>query len=170
MPISSTLPTTPTLATLEQHLTEQPPATRAQLLLTLRLFSQDPGIASLVDLAATDRQWHEVARTPQLQVWVISWPPGTSTGWHDHGGAVGAFRVVRGSLEEHTVRDGRRLRTLAPGDLRVFSGSHVHDVRNTGAVPALSVHAYSPRLDAMTRYVETDGRLEAHEVDGGERW
>ncbi|AKU16521.1 cysteine dioxygenase [Luteipulveratus mongoliensis] len=144
--------------------------TRSHLLLTLRLFAEDPALLDLVDLNATERQWHQVAQTSQMQVWAISWPPGTSTGWHDHGGAVGAFRVVRGGLEEHFWADGDHTRSLGSGDLRVFSGQHIHDVRNVGQVPALSVHAYSPSLDTMTRYALVDDRLTVTEVDEGAQW
>ncbi|KNX37484.1 cysteine dioxygenase [Luteipulveratus halotolerans] len=144
--------------------------TRSHLLLTLRLFAEDPALAELVDLDATERTWHQVTSTPQLQVWVIAWPPGTSTGWHDHGGAIGAFRVVRGSLDEHSWAAGEQRRRLGAGDLRMFSGTHIHDVRNVGARPALSVHAYSPNLASMTRYTLTDGRLAVADVDEGEQW
>ena len=144
--------------------------TRSHLLLTLRLFAEDPALPDLVDLDATERTWHQVTSTPQLQVWVIAWPPGTSTGWHDHGGAIGAFRVVRGSLDEHVWSAGEHRRRLGAGDLRLFSGSHIHDVRNVSPRSALSVHAYSPSLSTMTRYRLNDGRLQVTEVDGGEQW
>lgn len=146
------------------------PVSRTQILLTLRVFAEDPGLADLVDLNATERQWHQAVVTPQLQVWVIAWPPGSSTGWHDHGGAEGAFRVVRGSLFEHVWTDKERTRKLSGGDLRVFSGNHVHNVRNESAEPALSVHAYSPSLDAMTRYEIVEDQLRVVAVDEGAEW
>jgi hypothetical protein len=47
----------------------------------------------------------------------------------------------------------------------------VHDVRNsaTGSV-AVSLHAYSPPLSAMTRYDLTPGGLVAAATEGEEDW
>ena len=36
--------------------------------------------------------------------------------------------------------------------MRTFGPRHIHDVVNTGAAPAVSVHAYSPPLRSMTYY------------------
>ena len=44
--------------------------------------------------------------------------------------------------------------------MRAFGPHHVHDVRNSSAGSvAVSVHAYSPPLSAMTRYDLTPGGL-----------
>jgi predicted metal-dependent enzyme (double-stranded beta helix superfamily) len=37
------------------------------------------------------------------EIWLISWLPGQSTGFHDHGRANGAFSVVWGALDECVV-------------------------------------------------------------------
>jgi hypothetical protein len=42
-----------------------------------------------------------------------------------------------------------------------FGGHHVHDIVNGGAVPAISVHVYAPRLTSMTYYQLTEVGLEA---------
>ena len=50
-------------------------------------------------------RWYEQIPVNDLcELWLISWLPGQSTGFHDHGGANGAFGVVWGQLEEH-LRD-----------------------------------------------------------------
>jgi mannose-6-phosphate isomerase-like protein (cupin superfamily) len=85
---------------------------------------------------------------------VISWLPGQSTGFHDHGASSGAFVVVTGILEEH--RPGERTRVIHPGKPRAFGPDYTHDVRNVSLAPAISIHAYSPPLSEMNEY-ELDG-------------
>ena len=91
-----------------------------------------------------------------LDVWLISWTPDQSTALHDHGGSAGVLTVVDGGLTELTVapKDLHRLlrHELALGQVRTFGPRHIHDVVNTGAAPAVSVHAYSPPLRSMTYY------------------
>lgn len=75
------------------------------------------------------------------EVWLMSWLPGQTTDLHDHGPATGAFTVVSGRLTEYVARDGRR-RELVVGQSRVFGPGYVHEVRNEGPDPAVSVHVY----------------------------
>lgn len=149
--------------------------TPAQLLRTARLLARNPELPALIAQAPIDpesgRPWLRLDHTQQLEVWLLGWPPGTSTGWHDHGVSGGAFVVVQGSLTEHSTRKpddaGRpggspvavRTEHLAPQMGRAFSLRHVHDVVNNGVAYAVSVHAYAPALGAMTRYRLRDGRL-----------
>jgi predicted metal-dependent enzyme (double-stranded beta helix superfamily) len=118
--------------------------------------------------------------TDACELWLISWLPGQSTGFHDHGGANGAFGVVWGQLDEHVVVRGAtaRVPALAPaprivpaGTVRSFGPRHVHDVRNSssGSV-AVSVHAYSPPLSAMTRYAVTAAGLVPIRTEGADEW
>ena len=124
-----------------------------------------------VDLAVTERTWVRLAAGADAELWLITWPAGTSTGWHDHGSASGAFTVLRGSLTEHTWTGVATARTLEPGSLRTFDASHVHDVVNRGGETAVSLHAYAPSLAAMTRYELRRGRLSPVGVEQrGELW
>jgi predicted metal-dependent enzyme (double-stranded beta helix superfamily) len=119
-------------------------------------------------------RWYEQIRVDDaLELWLISWLPGQSTGFHDHGGANGAFGVVWGQLDEHVVR-GAGVSAVNPvpaGRVRSFGPRHVHDVRNssTGSV-AVSVHAYSPPLSAMTRYDLAAGGLVPIRTEGANDW
>ncbi|TDD86331.1 cysteine dioxygenase [Actinomadura darangshiensis] len=122
------------------------------------------------ELAAASGEWlHRVRLDPEgrwyervhldadHEVWLISWLPGQSTGFHDHGDSAGAFAVALGTLAEHHVRSGR---DLGPGQVRSFGPGYVHDVRNTSGAPAVSVHVYSPPLASMRRYdVDAGGGL-----------
>jgi rhodanese-related sulfurtransferase/predicted metal-dependent enzyme (double-stranded beta helix superfamily) len=102
-----------------------------------------------------EQRWHErLYHAPDHDIWVISWLPGQSTGFHDHGASSGAFVVATGILEEHTP--GERARVIHPGKTRAFGPDYAHDVRNVSLAPAISIHAYSPPLSDMNEY-ELDG-------------
>jgi predicted metal-dependent enzyme (double-stranded beta helix superfamily) len=120
-------------------------------------------------------RWYErIQADDGFEVWLISWLPGQSTGFHDHGGSAGAFGVVWGSLDECVVpRNGSQVlvNQVASGKVQAFGPRYVHDVRNsaTGSV-AVSVHAYSPPLSAMTRYDLTPGGLAVAATEGADDW
>ena len=146
--------------------------TRNQLLRTARLFATDPDLRDLVDLDTTERTWHRLDATDHLEIWVLGWPVGSSTGWHDHLRSEGAFLTVEGELLEQTTT-GRDVseRHLWEGEGRSFGPHHVHNVANLGDRPAVSVHVYSPALRGMTRYALLDGRLKETGVErAGEQW
>jgi len=103
----------------------------------------------------TEQRWYErLYHGLDYDIWVISWLPGQSTGFHDHGESAGAFVLASGILEEHRV--GERTRVIRPGEARAFGSDYAHDVRNVSNAPAISIHAYSPPLDEMNEY-ELDG-------------
>ncbi|MGH3620367.1 MAG: cysteine dioxygenase [Sciscionella sp.] len=83
------------------------------------------------------------------QVWLMTWLPGQHTDLHDHGGASGAFTVVRGALWERVLRDraGQPVEVshdLVAGQSRVFGPGYTHQVTGIGAEPAVSIHVYRP--------------------------
>jgi len=138
----------------------------SQLLRTARLFASDPELSRLVEHHHSERRWVELDSSPYLQIWLLSWPAGTETGWHDHGESAGAFLTVSGSLKEQTSHGHRRVeRTLVTGEGRSFAEGHIHDVSNVSAQTALSVHLYTPRLTSMTRYAVTPAGLQVKAVD-----
>jgi predicted metal-dependent enzyme (double-stranded beta helix superfamily) len=107
----------------------------------------------------TDTRWYRLLeRNPRYEVWLLSWLPGQGTDLHDHGLASGAFAIAAGTLTERVIaaRSDRPLvevtRSLETGRCRVFGPHYVHQVTNTGSVPAVSVHVYSPGLEMMNRY------------------
>jgi rhodanese-related sulfurtransferase len=106
----------------------------------------------------SDRRWYErLYEGPEYDVWVISWMPGQSTGFHDHGASSGAFVVATGILEEH-LPDGRT-HVARPGEPRAFGSEYTHDVRNVSLAPAVSIHAYSPPLTEMNEFELEGGHL-----------
>ncbi|MCO5997200.1 cysteine dioxygenase [Actinoallomurus rhizosphaericola] len=106
---------------------------------------------------STEERWYErLHQDDDHEIWLLSWLPGQSTGFHDHGGSRGAFAVALGSLREHDLTVER---DLGPGDVREFGRDYIHSVTNASAAPAVSVHVYSPRLTVMNRYDLVDGTL-----------
>jgi len=137
-----------------------------QLLRTARLFASDPDLTRLIDHQCGERRWVELDSSPYLQIWLLSWPAGTGTGWHDHGESAGAFLTVSGTLGEQTSHGHRNIRrTLTGGQGRSFAANHVHNVFNVGLETAFSVHLYTPRLTSMTRYAVTPAGLQVTGVD-----
>jgi hypothetical protein len=142
------------------------------LLEILREYSLEECLADRLDLTCPERQWLRLEATDDFELWLISWPAGAGTGWHDHGAASGAFTTLRGSLTEYTWDGVLHARTLNAGAGRAFGSSHVHDVSNESDwASALSLHAYTPRLTAMTRYELVRGHLEVTGVErAGGTW
>jgi rhodanese-related sulfurtransferase/mannose-6-phosphate isomerase-like protein (cupin superfamily) len=130
------------------------PRTPQQLVDVVQAFALSTSWIDRVRLRS-DRRWYEcVYQGPEYDVWLISWMPGQSTGFHDHGASSGAFLVTTGTLEEH--RPGEQSQAIAVGNSCAFGPGYAHDVRNVSNAPAVSIHAYSPPLTEMNKY-ELDG-------------
>ncbi|GAA1934930.1 cysteine dioxygenase [Nocardioides hwasunensis] len=124
-----------------------------------------------VDLTFPERTWARIGAVAGADIWLITWPAGSSTGWHDHGSASGAFVTLTGQLTEYVWTGVATASTLAEQTVREFDGSHIHDVVNHGTRTAVSLHAYAPSLAAMTRYELVRGRLQVTSVEQrGEAW
>jgi predicted metal-dependent enzyme (double-stranded beta helix superfamily) len=123
--------------------------------------AQSDGWSGLVRFDAGRRWFWRLELADDYEVWLLSWLPGQSTGFHDHGSAAGAFAVAQGRVRERTVTGSGQVRhrTVSAGRVRSFGSRHVHDVVNAFAEPAVSVHAYSPPLTAMRRYELTASGL-----------
>jgi len=113
-------------------------------------FAASDGWMEKVRLTAERRWYQRLYHGTDHDIWVISWMPGQSTGFHDHGASSGAFVVATGALEEHCA--GEWGREVLPGEARAFGPDYAHDVQNVSLGPAISIHAYSPPLDEMNEY------------------
>ena len=103
----------------------------------------------------TVHRWSQRLFTDDVvDVWLISWAQEQVAELHDHARSLGALTVVRGSLVEQRWVAGKGLRTrhLHTGRGATFPLGHVHDVANHLPEPAVSVHAYSQPLTAMSYY------------------
>nr|WP_307826778.1 cysteine dioxygenase [Streptomyces pactum] len=158
----------------------------AELLAFARRVAADTALVSALPLDPEGRTWLRLDGPGGSEAWLIGWPPGTGTGWHDHGGSHGAFVTAAGELVEQSLAvqlptegwktlelaDGvDRERRLAPGRGRAFGSHHVHQVLNTSADRhAVSVHAYFPPLPLMRRYSRSGPLLRLEQVERPEEW
>ena len=99
-------------------------------------------------------------RNSQWEMLLLCWLPGQKTVIHDHGGSWGATRVLTGSLHESlyhwresastiTRQSGRSVKTA---QITIENDATIHQVENRGAVPAISLHLYSPPLVQFHSY------------------
>jgi predicted metal-dependent enzyme (double-stranded beta helix superfamily) len=127
-----------------------------------------------VRLDAEGRWYERIHADDGWEAWLISWLPGQSTGFHDHGSSAGAFGVVWGALDECVLplpATSVLASRVQAGEVRAFGPRYVHDVRNPAAGSvAVSVHAYSPPLSEMTRYDLTPTGLTVTWTEGADDW
>ncbi|WP_063756768.1 cysteine dioxygenase [Streptomyces sp. NRRL F-5135] len=158
----------------------------AELLGFVRSVASDAELISSLPLDPEGRTWLRLDGPGGSEAWLIGWPPGTGTGWHDHGGSHGAFATASGTLKEDSLAarlptegwktlelaEGvDRERQLAAGEGRAFGRHHVHEVRNDSEDGhAVSVHAYYPPLPLMRRYSRTGAVLRLEQVERPEEW
>jgi hypothetical protein len=129
------------------------PVPLPELRQTARRYAVNPNLAALLPDTSHERTWARLAGDARMDVWLISWPEGTESGWHDHGEASGAFAVAQGIVREQTWALGAvQHRTLTEGDTRTFGRDHVHNVVGVGPGRALTVHAYAPAVVTMGRF------------------
>ncbi|HTJ68802.1 MAG TPA: hypothetical protein VL551_14800 [Actinospica sp.] len=144
----------------------------------------DASLLSRLDTLPDERTWISLDGPSGSEAWLIGWPPGAETGWHDHGGSRGAFATAAGTLHESSLAiplptagwrtlellpDVDRERDLPAGAGRGFGPHHVHQVVNPGQDDhAVSVHVYYPPLPLMRRYSRRGRvlRLETVELPG----
>ncbi|WP_084991749.1 cysteine dioxygenase [Streptomyces sp. S8] len=160
--------------------------TVAELLDFVRRTAEDTALIASLPLDPEGRTWVRLEGPRGSEAWLIGWPPGTGTGWHDHADSVGAFTTASGTLKEHSLAvrlptDGWRTlelndgvdreRELAAGQGRAFGQNHVHEVLNeSGSAHAVSVHAYYPPLPRIRRFSRTGAVLRLEQTEVPEDW
>ena len=105
----------------------------------------------------------------RMEMWLLSWLPHHSTGFHDHGESSVGFCVAQGTLTEQYLRfaDPPRAETLVVGDSRAAGSDYIHCLEWETGEPALSVHVYSPPLAVVGQYRYDDhGILHRHSQPG----
>ncbi|TXS11978.1 cysteine dioxygenase [Streptomyces sp. adm13(2018)] len=160
--------------------------TAAELLDFVRRTAADRELVDSLPLDPEGRTWVRLEGPGGSEAWLIGWPPGTGTGWHDHADSQGAFATARGALTENALAvrlpasgwktlelaDGLdRSRRLAEGGGRAFGRHHVHEVLNESPdTHAVSVHAYYPPLPLIRRFSRTGAVLRLEQVERPEDW
>ncbi len=160
--------------------------TEAELLDFVRRTAADADLIASLPLDPQGRTWARLAGPGGSEAWLIGWPPGTGTGWHDHAESVGAFVTAAGELKENALAarlptdgwktleltDGvDRVLRLPAGKGRAFGRHHVHEVLNESTeLHAISVHAYYPPLPRIRRYSRSGHTLRLEQVERPEDW
>lgn len=160
--------------------------TAAELLDFVRRTAADTALIASLPLDPEGRTWIRLDGPGGSEAWLIGWPPGTGTGWHDHADSIGAFLTAAGTLKEHALAarlptDGwktlelaesiDRTRELTAGQGKAFGRHHVHEVLNESATEhAVSVHAYYPPLPQIRRYSRTGAVLRLEQTERPEDW
>jgi predicted metal-dependent enzyme (double-stranded beta helix superfamily) len=166
------------MAVTDQEILKPARLTSAQLATHVQELTASPADwVARVRLDPEGRWYEQIHMDGSYELWLISWLPGQSTGFHDHGISAGAFGVVWGELDEYLVQ-GRGAAAREAGANRVTGGAvrsfgqhYVHDVRNTSeSSVAVSVHAYSPPLSEMTRYRLAESGLVVAGTEGTSDW
>ena len=104
----------------EQRILTPGPLSPGQLAAEVqRLTSSPADWVARVRLDPEGRWYERIQMTDDFEVWLISWLPGQSTGFHDHGASAGAFGVVWGALDESVAT---RRGAGAPRAKRVAAG------------------------------------------------
>ncbi|OXS34696.1 cysteine dioxygenase [Streptomyces sp. XY006] len=160
--------------------------TQADLYDFVRRTAADSELIASLPLDPEGRTWVRLDGPGGSEAWLIGWPPGTGTGWHDHADSVGAFLTASGELKENSLAarlptDGwktleltegvDRERRLPAGQGRAFGRHHVHEVLNESRDQhAVSVHAYYPPLPQIRRYSRSGPILRLEQVERPEDW
>lgn len=84
--------------------------------------------------------------TADYDVWLITWPPGSGMGDHDHFDSVSVMQVVTGEMYESAGQTRRRLHR---GSSLVTPPHAAHRLYNLASTEATTLHVYSPPLAAL---------------------
>jgi quercetin dioxygenase-like cupin family protein len=126
--------------------------------------------AHLVRHDRDQRVFEQVLDEPEVEAWLICWMPGHDTGFHDHDLSAGAVTVVSGTVLEERLGIGTTsANAYSAGETFDFTPQEIHRVVHGGAEPAVTLHAYSPRLRRLGAYAVTPtGALQRHPLRYGE--
>ncbi len=107
------------------------------------------------------RDYRLVFENEHIDVWVLSWMPGQTTGFHDHDVSEVGIAIVQGAVREaHMTLGGAPVdHVLRAGDTQQGGYGYIHRVSHEAGRPAVSIHAYSPVLRTVGQYRQRDGRM-----------
>jgi hypothetical protein len=146
-----------------------------------------PGLSDLLPATPGVRTWISLEVPEGVDAWLIAWPEGTDTGWHDDQGSAGVFAVADGALTEFSIANTRlghavvpgdiaagwpdiRSRRIIAGDTRRFGSQHIHHVVNETSRTAYSAHVYAPRLRGMSNNEWRDDDLVLTDLAAAGTW
>src|SRR5256714_5145780 len=104
----------------------------------------------------SQRVYARILDEPEFEAWLICWMPGHDTGFHDHDLSSGAVTVLTGAVLEERLGIGTSASAVyEAGETFDFTPSEIHRVVHSGTAPAVTLHAYSPRLRRVGAYAVT---------------
>ena len=160
---------------------------QAELLDFVRRTAADAELVASLPLDPEGRTWVRLEGPGGSEAWLIGWPPGTGTGWHDHADSHRRLphrgrRTTEHSLAARLPTDGWKTLELADGvdrerQLPAGPGPGLRPPpcargaqRVRPSEHAVSVHAYYPPLPLIRRYSRTGQVLRLEQVERPEDW
>jgi len=122
--------------------------------------------AALVDLTTLERERHGsyelLWRSEHHEAWLNTWWEPRDTGFHDHGGSCVGVHVLAGRArnEALVVSGPPRVGDYGAGESFSLAGTGIHRVEHEQG--AVTIHVYSPPLQAIGHYEIVDGELRRH--------
>lgn len=105
-----------------------------------------------------------VCRTPRFDLLILAWNPGDVTTIHDHNDSINCTKILRGTLTQrlfepvgevdaqHSLVRLQDEEHLDPGTLTGLDVGGIHQMENTRAERAVSLHLYAEPLRDITVY------------------
>jgi quercetin dioxygenase-like cupin family protein len=109
------------------------------------------------------RVYEQICDHDDVNAWLICWSTDQDTGFHDHDESAAAIAVIEGQVREDRLRLAAmpETRVIGAGTTFVVAPTAIHRVLHAGTTPAVTIHAYSPRLTRTGAYrIGPGGELE----------
>jgi len=100
------------------------------------------------------RVFELIARTAEVEAWLICWMAGHDSGPHDHDISSGAITVADGELTEERLTWGASTAAVRYSRFETFDfgPTDIHRVYHSGAEPSTAIHIFSPPLRGLGAY------------------
>ena len=117
------------------------------------------------------RRYRLLFEDERTDIWVLSWMPGQSTGFHDHDISDVGIAIARGMIVERQLQlpTGASALELRHGQTRQGPAGYVHSVAHGDGEPAVSIHCYSPPLMKVGQYRVDDEGVLRRDAEHGRR-
>jgi len=103
-------------------------------------------------------------RDEHSEAWLNLWWQPRDTGYHDHTGSCVGVHVIEGRAWNEALTIGAlpEARQYGPGDTFWFPGEGIHRMDHQAG--AITIHVYSPPIQAIGHYDLHDGQLRRTQV------
>jgi len=103
-------------------------------------------------------------RDEHSEAWLNLWWQPRDTGYHDHTGSCVGVHVIEGHAwnEPLTVGEPPQAREYGPGETFWFPGEGIHRMDHQAG--AVTIHVYSPPIQAIGHYDLLDGQLRRTQI------